>query len=491
MTQVSLTSGMIQGTADGRVRRYLGVPYAASPTGDLRFAKPQAYPAWPGVRDATAQGPIAPQPLPPDLDLGMDMEPLIGPTWDKGNDFLNLNIWAPDKAAIGLPVMVYIHGGSFIAGSNGSPILDGSAFARSGVICMSMNYRMGVEGFVPIAGAPTNLGLRDMIFALEWIRDNAAAFGGDPANVTIFGESAGAMAVGDLLAAPAATGLFRRAIVQSGHGQMVRTISVTERLTRKLAKMLKVKPDLKGFRSTTVEQCVKALEKVQVPTSGPDLRDAQKREPSFGLSKFLPLYGDDVLPQKPLDALASGASHDVDLLIGNNRDELNLYLVPMGAGKKINKLLAWLALGRIWPHAGAMMKTYGGQGKKGGEILGDILTDMVFRWPSRVYAAAHRGRTHVYEFGWRSPALNDELGASHGLELPFVFNTLQDCSGERGFVGPNPPQALADHIHGLWVQFASDGTLPWPEFTTDSRQVYRLEEGRAIAEPEMPAKRFW
>ena len=189
--------------------------------------------------------------------------------------------------------MVWIHGGAFTLGSKDAAVSDGAAFARSGVVCVAINYRMGIEGFLPIPGAPTNLGLRDQLSALAWVRDNIAAFGGDPANITVFGESAGAMAIADLITSPLAKGLFRRAIVQSGHGAMVRSLPVAAKLVRKVAKLLGVKPTLEGFRSATPEQAVAALETAQAPTTLLDLREADGRAPAFGLSKFLPVWGDD------------------------------------------------------------------------------------------------------------------------------------------------------------------------------------------------------
>jgi para-nitrobenzyl esterase len=488
-TIVTTTTGAVRGSVQDGVRRYLGMPYAAAPLGALRFAKPQPYPAWDGVRDATTPGPSAPQPTAPPFDA-LDIAPLVGSGWRHGDDFLNVSVWAPDGATSALPVLVFIHGGGFIAGSNDVAVLDGSGFARSGAICMAINYRMGVEGFLAIPGVPTNLGLRDQIAALEWVRDNAAAFGGDPGNVTVFGESAGAMAIANLLASPLAKGLFVRAIVQSGHGGMTRSLPVARRLVAKLAKMLRVTPDETGFRTTTVQQGVDALAKVQLPTARVNLREADGHEPAFGLSRFLPVHGDDVLPLPPLEALAGGMGREVDLLIGTNLDEMNIYLVPTGVRAKIGRLLSWYVLSRSVRGARKILKAYGMGTRRAGDALADAMTDLAFRLPARDFAAAHAkagGRTHFYEFGWCSPAFDGALGAAHALELPFVFDTLASCSGPKGFVGPRPPQPLADRIHRLWVDFARDGTLPWPAFDGVGGQVYTLETGVAKADAPMPA----
>lgn len=252
---VETRTGAVGGVTEGAVTRFLGIPYAAPPAGARRFALPQAHPLWTGVREAAVPSPNAPQRI--RAVPGVDVHPLIGHGWTPGDDYLTLNIWKPAGDQARLPVMVFIHGGGFVLGSKDAPVQDGSAFARDGVLLVAINYRMGVEGFLPIPGVPTNLGLRDQLFALRWVQDNIAAFGGDPANVTVFGESAGAMSVANLIASP-------RAMLD-------------------------------------------AVEKVGLPTTRIDLRDAEGREPVFGISRFIPVHGDDILPDRSLDALKQGA----------------------------------------------------------------------------------------------------------------------------------------------------------------------------------------
>ena len=491
---VTLSTGTVRGGRVGGIDTFLGIAYAAPPVGDLRFEPPQPCPPWDGIREATLAGPTAPHrvravPL-------LDVVPLVGNGWVEGDDYLTLNVWRP-AAAADLPVMVFVHGGGFILGSKDAPVQDGATFARDGVICVAINYRLGVDGFLPIPGVPTNLGLRDMIAALGWVRDEIAAFGGDPANVTVFGESAGAMAIADLIASPLAAGLFRRAIVQSGHGAMTRDVAVAQRLVTKLAVLLGVTPDRAGFAAVAPgDRLLDAVDKVSLPTTRLDLRGADGREPVFGISRFVPVHGDDILPVPPLAALAQGAGAEVELLIGTNAEEMNLYLVPTGVRDKINRLFAWLVLRRSQPRAWAVLKAYGLGRAPAGRVLVRALTDLVFRWPARRFAEEHRGRTHVYEFDWRSPRFAGELGAAHGMELPFVFDTLATTTGPEGLTGPEgptedaAPAELATRIHRLWVDFARDGSLPWAPFDRDTRQVYRVAAGRVEAEPPMPAAPF-
>lgn len=479
----------MRGETTGTVERFLGIPYAAAPIGARRFAEPQAVEAWTATRDGTIPGANAPHRV---RDFpGLDVAVLVGNGWVQGDDYLALNLWRPAGGASSLPVMVFVHGGGFVIGSKDAPVQDGSSFARDGVICIAINYRLGVDGFLPIPGVPTNLGLRDMVAALRWVQDNAAAFGGDARNVTVFGESAGAMAIADLVTSPLATGLFRRAIIESGHGAMTRDVAVARWLVDKLAGMLRISADRAGFAGVPQDKLLDAIEKVSLPTARIDLRDSDKCDPVFGISRFVPVHGDDVLPDRPLDALKKGAGAEIDLLIGTNAEEMNLYLVPTGVRAKVGKLLSWFVLRRSIPRAWAILNAYGmGAGKKPGYALTDALNDLVFRWPARRFAEEHRGRTHFYEFDWRSPMFAGELGAAHGMEIPFVFDTLEAATGEKGLCGSNPPQHLATRIHGLWVQFARTGALPWPEYDRETRQVYRLEAGEAVHEPAMPAAAF-
>ena len=485
---VTVVTGSLRGRRGDGVRRFRSVPYAAAPAGPRRFATPQPAQHWSGVRDHAVPGATAPQRI--RAVPGLDVEPLVGEGWTPGDDYLTLDIWRPDDDRDGLPVMMFVHGGGFVIGSKDARVQDGATFARDGVVCVSINYRLGVDGFLPILDVPTNLGLRDILAALAWVKREIAVFGGDPANVTVFGESAGAMAIADLVASPLAAGLFRRAIIQSGHAAMTRSLPVARRLVDKLAGILEIAPTRDGFAGVPTETLIDAVEKVSLPTARIDLREADGREPVFGISRFVPVHGDDVLPQPPLDALKAGAGAEVDVLIGTNAEEMNLYLVPTGVRDRIGRLLAWFVLRKSQPRAWAVLRAYGAGKKKGGRALTEALTDLVFRWPARRFAEEHQGRTHVYELEWRSPAFAGELGAAHAVENPFVFDTLAVASGPQGLLGEHPPQELATRIHRLWIDFARDGSLPWAPFDRETRQVYRLAAEEAVHEPPMPAAPF-
>lgn len=492
---VTITAGAIRGLREDGVSKFLGVPYAASPTGARRFALPEPHAPWTEVRDATQSGPNAPQAV-RDLGGALDPVPLVGAGWVKGDDFLSVNVWTPDEKAKGLPVMVFVHGGAFVVGSKDAPINDGTEFARAGVVLVAINYRLGIEGFLPIPGAPANLGLHDQLEAFRWVKANAAAFGGDPDNVTVFGESAGAMTIANLVASPASQGLFRRAIVESGHCAMVRKPKVAAKVVRKIAAILGVKPTLEGFRSATLDACVDAMEKSQQPTLKIDLRDENGLEPTFGLSKFAPVTGDSLLPEDPIALLKKGAGKDVDLLIGTNLEEMSLYFGPLDIDKKVNGLVAWMLLRNSVRNAWDILKAYG-MGKRvggkritGGRALIDALTDLVFRSPARTMALAHQGRTHMYEFDYRSEAMDGKLGACHALDVPFVFKTLKAAGGPRGIAGDNPPQALAERCMKVWVDFARDGTFPAEDYKTASRPIFHLNIGRAVSDPPRAADAF-
>jgi para-nitrobenzyl esterase len=482
---VNVEQGALRGSLSDGVRTFLGVPYAAAPEGELRFAEPRPAEPWAGVRDALEPGPTAPQQASRTF-AGLDMFSVTGAEWRPGGQYLTANVWAP-AAAAGAPVMVFIHGGGLVLGSKDAPVYAGTRFARDGVVEVNLNYRLGADGFLPIPGAPTNLGLRDMLAGLQWVQRNIAAFGGDPGNVTIFGESGGAIAVACLLTSPLSRGLFHRAVVQSGHGSAVYPLGIAARTVTALAKALKVEASVDGFRSVDAGRTVSALSRISRP-GRLSLADENGYDPSFGLGKINPVHGDDVLPLHPLEALGRGAGADVDLLIGTTSEEARFWFGPTRM-EYLPRPLARFLLRRMTPNSDDLFTAYAGAfpGEHGGVTLIRVLSDLSFRWPARQFAAAHQGRTHMYEFEWRSPAAGGRLGAAHGMELPFVFDTLDTVTGPGRFAGDNPPQHIADRAHRLWIDFAASGTLPWAPFEPQTRQVYQIARGEPVTEAPLVA----
>ena len=487
--EVRTEAGIVRGRVAGPVSTFRGVPYAAAPEGRRRYGVPEPVAAWAGVRDALDPGPSAPQSESRRTFAGLDLFAVTGATWRPGADYLTANVWAPPDAR-NRPVMVYVHGGGLVLGTKDAAVYSGDRFARDGVVAVNLNYRLGVEGFLPVPGAPTNLGLRDLIAGLSWVRRNISAFGGDPANVTVFGESGGGIAVACLVVSPLARGLFRRTIVQSGHGSAVYPVPIAQRTVRRLAQELKVAPTVEGFRSVAPGSTVDALARLARP-GRVDLRDDSGFDPSFGLGLINPVHGDDVLPEHPLRALAEGAGRDVDLLIGTTAEEARFWSGPTRLEYLPRPVARWL-LARIAPQARELFAAYTAAfpGERGGATLTRVLSDVAFRRPARQFAEEHQGRTHVYEFDWRSPAAGGRLGAAHGLELPFVFDTLDTVTGPHGFAGTAPPQALADRVHRLWIDFASTGDLPWPPFDRQARAVHQLAGQVTVREDPFPAARI-
>ncbi|MFB7607734.1 carboxylesterase/lipase family protein [Streptomyces gardneri] len=453
-------NGVLRGALKDGVASFLGIPYAQAPVGELRFRAPQPAESWDGIREATAFGPTAPKrPYAPPL-AALLPDPEVA-----GDDCLNLNVWAPWPATGpggegpgdggtgdgGRPVMVWIHGGSLVHGSSALPVYDGTTFARDGVVLVSINYRLGIEGFGVFPDAPTNIGLRDQIAALTWVRENIAAFGGDPDRVTVFGESAGAISVAALLASPLAKGLFRRAVLQSG-SPTARSIAKARRTTEAIAARLKVPATAEAFARVDPERLLAAQTAV-----------TDKGSPLISGNPFFIAVDGDVVPEDPGDALADGASADVELLMGTNTDEYRLWFVPGGQADRVGPLIQRLLL-RKGQIASSTAKVYRERRpqEKPGEVLGAIVTDRLLRVPLNMLAdfRLHSGKaaTYLYEFGWPSPVL--DLRACHALELGFVFDTL-DLPETRALTGPDAPQDLATAMHAAWVAFATTGDPGW------------------------------
>jgi para-nitrobenzyl esterase len=483
---VETTQGRVRGSVEGGVASFKGLPYAAPPFGTLRLKAPAPPEPWKGTRDATSFGatvPKAPYRLP---FAGILEEPVI-----KGEDCLNLNVWRPEGGGENLPVLVFVHGGAYRNGSGAISIYDGGAFARSGAVCVTLNYRLGVDGFLVLDDAPANRGLLDLRAALGWIQENIAAFGGDPRRVTIFGQSAGAMAVTTLLAMPSAQGLFKRVIAQSGVGNRVLSHAAAAKVTRELARRLGVPPTREGFSAVPLGK----LYTTQFALTQ-EIPQSPMRWGEIGITMmpFAPVLDEDSLPQDPFDAVRSGVGADVELMLGSNTDEHRFFLVPPGLLDTLDDKFVDAAL-RIYGGQPARLRAaYEERFSNAGELFAAAATDFFFRLPDIRFAevrGAGSAGTWMYEFAWRSPQYAGRLGACHYLEVPFVFDTLGSPS-VRAVAGAEPPQQLADEMHRYWLDFAADGNPGWPSYTPERRAVMTFDVESAVAEdPRAEERAAW
>ncbi|MBW8091437.1 carboxylesterase/lipase family protein [Streptomyces hygroscopicus] len=487
---VTTAQGAVRGLRQDGTAVFLNIPYAAPPRGAGRFAPPRPHEPWDGIRDATVPGPNAPQ---SERKLGsVDMSPYFGEGWSRGEDYLTVNVWAPEGAGGGLPVMVFVHGGGFVAGSTRSALYDGSAFARDGVVLVTLNYRLGIAGFLDLPGAPANRGLLDVVAALRWVGENIAAFGGDPHNVTLFGQSAGATIVGGVLATPEAAGLVRRAIVQSGSGLGAFTTEQAARVTRAAAEALGVEPRAEDFAEISDDRLVEAASRL----AGIDLRTATHHDPLAGLSPF-----SLVLDTQPAVSVTAGLAAEVDLLVGTTTEEGNLYLVPVGRYATSTAEDVDAAAARSHPRPAQLVEAYrkARPEASAAELRSAIMGDALFgagSWALADAHAAHPGSaTFAYEFAWRSHALDGELGATHAVDLPFVFDLahLPALHGPAALLGPDePPAGLAARVHGTWVRFARTGDPGWDPYDTDRRATLRIDaEWTQLDDPRGRERQAW
>lgn len=488
---VQTAQGAVRGTLVDGIHIFKGIPFAAAPTGADRLRPPQPRAPWDGVFEALAFGPKPPQgPYPP---LVAELLPeLVGP----GEDCLTLNIWSSDLGAARQPVMVWISGGLFeYHGTGACPWYDGAAFARDGVVCVTISYRVGAEGFLYLGDGLANLGLLDQVAALAWVRDNIAAFGGDPAQVTVFGESAGALSIATLLAMPRADGLFRRAVVESGGAQHVSSAATAERIGRRLAEKMGVAPTRAAIAAAPLDSMLAAQAALREEmTTRPD--------PAFWgevlLTNLLwqPVVDGDVLPGHPFERIGAGAGAGIELLVGSNTEETRLFLVPGGIIDTITPaalagLVAAYGL-EVEPTLAAYRDLH--PGASPGDLFSAIQTDWYWRLPAlrlaEVRASPGAAPTHVYEFAWRSPQYGGRLGAGHSLEIPFVFDTLGRQT--RATHGESPPQRLADAMHKAWVAFATTGDPGWPRYDLDRRAAMHFDTAsRPIEDPLGKERLLW
>lgn len=476
---VETAFGTVRGTTTAGVHAFKGIPYAADPSGPRRFRSPEPPEPFTGCFEATAYGPTSPQPHSPPWGLDDRAEP---PT---GESCLVLNVWTSSLDGA-KPVLVWLHGGGFSTGSGSLPWYDGSALAaRDDVVVVTLNHRLGLLGFLDlgsVAGEPFgdagHAGMLDIVAALGWVRDSIAAFGGDPGRVTIFGESGGGGKVCALLAMPAAEGLFHRAAVQSGVfldgpgmlGQMPdRSQEIATLTVGQLGGM-------DALLAAPVERLLTVQETIE----------RTHRPGSGGVMPFCPIADGRVLTDHPHAALSAGASRGVPLLIGSNRDETTLFLWLADAGFRADppgwspaevEVVERLA-GYAGERAAHLIDAYRRlrPGISNRDLTIAISSDNMRIGALRVAEAKLRGGdapVYVYLFDWESPLHGGALGAAHGFEIPFVFDTTERRAATREGTGR---ERLAREMSGAWASFAGgDPVVPgvgdWPRYSLARRET--------------------
>lgn len=453
---VTTTYGPVRGVRRDTGTAFLGIPYAQPPVGDLRFAAPVPPVAWRDTRDCTAYGPTAQR-----KQLG-EVTAIPEPSIP-GDGVLNLNVFTPDPSREAkLPVLVWIHGGGFVAGSAASPWYDGASFNRDGVVVVSLGYRLGIEGFLHLDGAPDNRAVMDWIAGLRWVRENIAEFGGDPDKVTIAGQSAGGGAVWALMATPAAKGLFRASISASGAvsqpNDRAAGLAVAELFTKETG----VPATVAALRDLSGDQLQTLQDKLGEPGTGDS-------GPALALAPFA---DGALIPQSATELLKSGAAMDIPLLLGFTRDEFN----SISKDKPVTDAAlptAFAALGLSPTDVDAFRAAY--PGDTAPELVGQATSDLLLRAPSYRVAESRASRdipTWLYEFTWTSTAPEFTGTSFHCLDIPFAFDLLH-AQGVTAVAGDNPPQSLADALHKTWVSFitTTDPGPAWPRYTLDKRDT--------------------
>ncbi|MGW9077165.1 carboxylesterase/lipase family protein [Streptomyces kronopolitis] len=465
-----VSEGAVRGASASGIACFRGIPFAAAPEGPLRFRPPAPVAGWDGVRDATAFGTAPPQVSP---------APGAAAAWRAGDglDCLTVNVWTPDLGGAGLPVMVWIYGGGFKHGSAGRPDFDATQLAAAGVVVVTFNYRFGFEGFGHLTGVPDNRGLRDQIAALEWVQRNIGAFGGDPAEVTVFGQSAGAASAALLLASPAARGLFRRAIAQSVPDAFLPTAQA-ERVTAVLAAEAGVAATWEGFAALPPEAILHVQD---TPLQG---------RPQAGFSAFGPVIDGELVTGPPWEVIRRGAGNEVDLICGFTHDEARWYTAAMDVDALPLTAVAdslRLPVSVVADYRSAYPDS------TDAELVTVLLSDALFRMPTTRVAEAHAragGRTWLYDLTWPSP----RLGAGHILDVPLVFGNATSPLATR-FLGTPPPAdflTLSQTMRAAWTSFARDGDPGWPRFDLANRTTRLWDRPAAdVPYPLERSRRIW
>ncbi|HEY7271081.1 MAG TPA: carboxylesterase/lipase family protein, partial [Dehalococcoidia bacterium] len=504
---VSTSYGRLRGVQGDGVIAFKGIPFAAAPQGDLRFRAPQPPAKWDGVRDARAVGPSCPQPVPMPVG-GLFAGMFSARPEESGEDCLNLNVWTPGLDGARRPVMVWIHGGGFRTGSGSSPMYDGAILSKRGdTVVVTINYRLGALGYLhlpELGGA--NFGLLDQVAALRWVQDEIAAFGGDPGNVTIFGESAGGKSVETVMATPLSKGLFKRAILESTYGPAMDAAGAEELSAKVLEQLGLARGDVDGLRARSAREIVDA----QVAVA-----EAQMRAPggmaggAMGGRAFGPTVDGEVLPRHPLQAALDGDFKELPSIIGTNLDETKLFGAMMPGARDIDEdTLLRRVSANVGDEAQARKAIAAYRSAREArqeptsphDVWSAIQTDRMFRYHSLKLAenqSRNQPETYVYLFTWPSPLYEGALGSCHALELPFVFGTFDVGLGQLAGDGPEA-RALSEKMQDAWLAFARSGnpnttSLPaWDRYDAAGRRTLVLDRRcDVVSAPQEPERAFW
>ncbi|MFF4412928.1 carboxylesterase/lipase family protein [Streptosporangium sp. NPDC001559] len=481
--RVRTTEGAVRGLWRQGHAVFRGIPYARPPVGELRFAAPAPPDRWEGTRQATEFGPVVPLSLPVD----------VGP--QRGTDWLTLNVGTPDPGAAGLPVLVWLPVGGYVTAMSSDPMYDPAALAEAGLVVVTVNSRVGAEGFAFLDDAPPNRGFLDQIAALEWVRRNIAAFGGDPGQVTVAGQSAGAGSVAALLTMKPARGLFRRAIAHSVPG-LHSTPALARRITAALADRLgAAAPTAAALRD--IDPWRLAAELTSFNAGLHAHRESWGRITGTGTS-LCPVVDGEVLPETPWSALTGARASGTELLVGHTRDEFRLFSVMGGRRGAFTEQDARTALELLAPRphgAEAYRAAFARADPE--ELVEAVYSDALFRMPSQKLAeanAAAGGTSYLFELRWNAPALGGALGACHSLDVPLAFGTLDSPIGAQ-LIGDEPtPEAVAlsRELKEAWIRFVTTGDAGWAAHRPDRRLTRVLDAtSETLPYPEQASRRIW
>jgi carboxylesterase type B len=474
---------------------FRNVPFAAPPFGPRRFLPPQRPQSWHGLRDGSRPGASMPQDAAPIIPgvLGDYLTP-----GRQGEDALTLEI---DTPAIGedlAPVLVWVHPGGFVTGGASAAASSGATFARDGIVHVAVNHRLGIDGFLLLDDSEQfgsdNLGLRDLVAALEWVRENIASFGGDPDRVTVAGYGTGATLVTYLLASPLSTGLFHGAMLLGPVPQLALPMDASRRITDLVARA--------AARPATREK-LSGLGRDETLAVAAAVSTAVEQDPeqwswlSLIGSPFAGVVGTPSLPVAPIAAMAAGASADVPVLAGTNAQALGHIL-----GLRLGVLgLSSPAADRLFARLHLDPETVAEIGRQRGPCGGDlglataVLTDLACRLPTLALLEAHRGDGFLYEFGWESPAAEEGLGALAGIDLPFWRDDLDGVSlfpRTRALYPDEPPRDLIDAMHSAAIGFICSGDPGWEPYSPGSRMTMLFSEVSALVpDAAGPMRRVW